>query len=64
MAYLCESGQGFIVGVQDMAAALDEVDGDLATQKPGIEVDQVFIEHVVELGCELDARRTATANDE
>ncbi len=63
-AVLGEFGEGFVVGVEDVGAGLDDVDGDFVAQDARVEFAEVFVEHVVELGGEFDAGWAAAGDDE
>lgn len=56
--------KGFIVSVQDVSTALDDVDRDLVSQDLGKGVEQVLVEQIKQLSCEFNTGWTAATNDE
>jgi hypothetical protein len=55
--------ESFIVSVQNMSAALDNVDRDLVSQDLGERVEQVLIEQVKQFGRELNTSRATATNN-
>jgi hypothetical protein len=62
--YLSITRQGFVVGVQDMASALDQVDGNLVSQDLWEMFAEVIIQHIKQFRRKLHSGWPATTNHE
>ena len=56
---LSKAAQCFVVGVQDMAARLDDMDRHLVTKHARVVSAQILIEHVEQLSCEFHSSGSA-----
>jgi hypothetical protein len=56
-------GESLIVGVENVASALDDVNGDFVSQDAWVVVAEIFVEHVVQFGGKFDTGWTTSADD-
>ena len=63
-AYLCELGECFVIGIQNVTPALDNVQRDLISNNPREVVEYILVEQVKQLGSEFNSSWATTTDNE
>jgi hypothetical protein len=64
VAYLGVFGKCFVISVQNMRSALDDVDGNFVAHNARERMKQVLIEQIEQLSSEFDTSGTTTTDNE